>query len=101
MSDAQVERAAWTQNVVKECGEEASIPLELARRAKPAGVVTYETLGPRGVGRDVLFVYDLELPEDFVPVPQDGEVEEFALMEIDEVREGGAGMEDGAILVER
>jgi len=28
---------------------------------------------------------DIELPEDFVPVPQDGEVEEFMLLPIPEV----------------
>ena len=74
-----------SENVIKECGEEAGIPHELAKKAKPAGVVSYETLGDRGVGRDVLFVYDLELPVDFVPVPSDGEVDEFTLMPMAEV----------------
>ena len=74
-----------TENVVKECWEEASIPTELARRAMPAGIVSYESLGDRGIGRDVLFVYDLPLPADFVPTPRDGEVEEFFLMDMDEV----------------
>ena len=29
---------------------------------------------PEGLKPDVLFCYDLELPGDFVPRPQDGEV---------------------------
>jgi len=70
------------ENVVKECQEEASIPEALARTARPVGAVAYETLGPRGVGRDVLFCFDLELPESFVPVPQDGEVDEFMLLDV-------------------
>ena len=35
--------------------------------------------------RDVFFVYDLELPADFTPVPVDGEVESFELMDLQTV----------------
>ncbi|KAK9820250.1 hypothetical protein WJX72_008059 [[Myrmecia] bisecta] len=73
------------ENVIKECGEEASIPEDLARTAIPAGAVSYEYEQSLGLKRDVLFVYDLELPADFVPTPQDGEVEEFMLLPIEEV----------------
>jgi 8-oxo-dGTP pyrophosphatase MutT (NUDIX family) len=66
-----------SENVVKECGEEASVPAALAARARPVGVVAYTARVPEGVKRDVLFCYDLELPPDFVPVAADGEVEEF------------------------
>ncbi|KAK9827627.1 hypothetical protein WJX81_000466 [Elliptochloris bilobata] len=72
-------------NVIKECGEEAGIPPELAATAVPAGAVSYEALQPAGVKRDVLFVYDLRLPADFVPAPQDGEVESFRRLPIAEV----------------
>ena len=34
---------------------------------------------PEGLRRDVLYVYDLLLPEDFEPSPVDGEVEHFEL----------------------
>ena len=57
-------------NVVKECWEEAGIPAELAGRAVPAGAISYEALVPEGIKRDVLFCYDLKLPEGFVPEPQ-------------------------------
>ena len=56
--------------MVKECGEEAGIPPQLARTARAAGAVSYEALQPAGLKRDVLFCYDLELPTGFIPSPQ-------------------------------
>lgn len=79
------------ENVVKECEEEAGIPSTLASQAVPVGVVTYTALQPVGLKRDVLFCYDLELPEDFVPVAQDGEVQDFFLMSLPEVAAMVAG----------
>ena len=72
-------------NLVKEAGEEASLPPELARRAHPVGVVTYLVTNEEGLRSDVVFSYDLELPADFQPVNRDGEVEEFFLWPIDRV----------------
>lgn len=60
-------------NVVKESQEEASVPESLARQARPAGVLTYSMEVALGLRNDMLFVYDLVLPEDFQPVSQDGE----------------------------
>lgn len=57
-------------NVIKECGEEASIPEQLARTARPVGAVSYEEAQERGLKCDVLFCYDLLLPANFVPEPQ-------------------------------
>lgn len=69
------------ENVVKECGEEAGIGPDLAATAVAAGAVSYEGLAPGGgAKRDVLFVYDLRLPADFVPTVVDGEVERFELV---------------------
>jgi 8-oxo-dGTP pyrophosphatase MutT (NUDIX family) len=65
--------------LLKEAEEEASIPEALAREARPAGRVTYVLTLPEGLRRDVLHVFDLELPEDFVPRPNDDEVERFEL----------------------
>jgi len=73
--------------VVKECGEEASIPPELAGTAKPVGVITYNANYQGCCKRDVLFCYDLELPGDFVPVAADGEVESFELFDIPRLME--------------
>lgn len=73
------------ENVIKECWEEAGIPASLAEKAIPVGAVSYVALQAAGIKRDVLFCYDLELPLDFIPVPQDGEVESFEKMSIEKV----------------
>lgn len=66
-------------NLIKECGEEAGIPPELARQAAPVGCISYLLEWPQGLKPDVMFCYDLELPNGFVPANQDGEIEEFFL----------------------
>ena len=53
--------------------------------AVPVGAVSYRCERPEGLRDDVLFCYDLDLPEDFAPVNEDGEVESFALWPITEV----------------
>jgi 8-oxo-dGTP pyrophosphatase MutT (NUDIX family) len=73
------------ENLVKECAEEASIPPELAARAKPVGALFYTCERPEGLRRDVLFIYDLELPAGFVPNNADGEMESFELLSLPEV----------------
>lgn len=74
-------------NMVKECGEEAGIPAEIARRVRAAGAITY-SLGTRvGFRPDLIFNFDLELPADFTPVNTDGEVDEFYLWPMEEVME--------------
>ena len=80
-------------NVVKECWEEAGIPQDLAQAAKPCGAVSYTTWRNGSIKRDVLFVFDIELPATFVPEPQDGEVDEFMLWHIDEVMRAVASTE--------
>ncbi|KAG2452320.1 hypothetical protein HYH02_003344 [Chlamydomonas schloesseri] len=73
------------ENVEKECGEEAGIPPALAATARPVGAVSYLTISATGYKPDVLFCYDIELPPDFTPTPQDGEVQEFKLLPLEEV----------------
>jgi hypothetical protein len=71
-------------NVLKECGEEASIPEVLAAQAAPSGAVSYTSLDEQGnLKRDVLFCFDLRLPHDFEPKPRDGEVDSFQLHDVD------------------
>lgn len=65
------------ETVLKEGEEEANIDPALAARAVPVGAITYWTERREGLRRDVLYVYDLELPRDFVPVNHDGEIAEF------------------------
>jgi 8-oxo-dGTP pyrophosphatase MutT (NUDIX family) len=68
------------QTLLKEGEEEASIPVSLTRSAIPVGAVSYRMETRLGIRDDVLFVYDLEMPADFVPQNQDGEIVDFALM---------------------
>ncbi|KAJ1665805.1 hypothetical protein IW140_002887 [Coemansia sp. RSA 1813] len=72
-------------SVVKECAEEADISADIAATAKGAGTVQYMMLSELGVQPDTIYVFDLELPADFVPRPNDGEVEDFYLWTMDEV----------------
>lgn len=76
-----------TENVEKECEEEASIPPSVSKRAVSTGIVSYTSLEETGFGlkRDTLFCYDLQVDEGIVPVPNDGEVEAFMRMEIGDV----------------
>ena len=68
------------ETLVKEADEEAGIAPELVARAVPVGAVTYLMENEVGIRDGVLFVYDLELPDDFAPKNRDGEVVEFQLM---------------------
>jgi hypothetical protein len=68
-----------TENLIKESAEEASIGADLARRAVPVGALTYRMETREGLKPDTLFLYDLELPESFVPRNTDGEVSSFDL----------------------
>lgn len=74
-----------TENLIKECAEEASIPEALARRAVSVGAVTYLLEHREGLKPDALFCYDLAVPEDFTPRNRDGEIESFQLMPVAEV----------------
>ncbi len=74
-----------TENLLKECREEAGLPAALARKARPVGALTYNRTTDRGFRPDVLYCYDLELPIGFRPENTDGEVEEFILLPIEEV----------------
>jgi len=66
--------------LVKEADEEAMIAPGLIARASPAGAVSYRMETALGIRDDVLFVYDLAVPPDFVPENRDGEFTGFSLM---------------------
>ncbi|PIN04160.1 Thiamine pyrophosphokinase [Handroanthus impetiginosus] len=70
------------ENLVKECEEEAGIPRSISSRATAAGAVSYLDIDGYRFKRDVLFCYDLKLPEGFVPKKEDGEVESFKLVPV-------------------
>jgi 8-oxo-dGTP pyrophosphatase MutT (NUDIX family) len=67
------------ETLIKEGAEEASLPESLTAKARLTGRFAYNMEREEGLRRDVIFAYDLELPESFTPVPADGEVEHFEL----------------------
>lgn len=75
------------ENLRKECAEEAGMPATLADRAVSVGAISYCRASKRGLKPDVMYCYDLELPADFEPRCQDGEVAGFELMPIEQVAE--------------
>lgn len=74
-------------NLRKECQEEAGMPASLADQAVATGAITCCYENQRGVKPETLYCYDLQVPEDFIPVCTDEEVDEFLLMPIQEVAE--------------
>ncbi len=73
------------ENLIKECLEEASIPHSRAALARAAGCIRYAVDLGEGLRPDTIFVFDLELPADFIPVNADGEVESFHLLSLEQV----------------
>ncbi len=65
--------------LIKEAAEEASIGADIIANAREVSRVDYAMQRPEGLRRDHLVCYDLELAEDFVPRPNDGEVDGFEL----------------------
>ena len=56
------------------------MPAALTARALAVGAIRYRTELPDGMRDDVLFLYDIETPVDFIPRNTDGEIEDFRLM---------------------
>lgn len=73
------------QTIVREAWEEAGIPESLARKAVAAGTVDLLREVPEGVQSEVIFAFDLELPREFMPHNEDGEVAEFHRCSLPEV----------------
>ncbi|CAL1266320.1 unnamed protein product [Larinioides sclopetarius] len=72
--------------VRKEAQEEASLTDTLLNSMIPAGVVSFMFEDERGIFPETIFVFDLEIPSDFIPVNSDNEVEIFHLLSIDELK---------------
>jgi 8-oxo-dGTP pyrophosphatase MutT (NUDIX family) len=75
------------ETVRKEAWEEAGIPAALLDGVTCASVVRVEYSVPEGLHREILFVHDLWLPEDFRPQNQDGEVARLYCLTIPETIE--------------
>ena len=74
-------------NLIKECAEEASIPRKLAEQAKAVSYITYLNQSGPQLKPDIMTCFDLELPEDFTPHANDGEVHSFELWPVRRVFE--------------
>ncbi|WP_028227663.1 NUDIX hydrolase [Paraburkholderia ferrariae] len=83
--------------IVKECWEEAGIDEAIASLATPGRTAHVLQSLPEGTQAEQIFIYDLALPEDFVPHNQDGEVGEHRLARIDEA---ARWIEEGAMTVD-
>jgi len=73
------------ETLLKEGEEEAAMPSALTARAISAGAISYRMGMPDGLRDDVLFIYDIETPKEFMPRNTDGEIVSFALMDAAEV----------------
>jgi 8-oxo-dGTP pyrophosphatase MutT (NUDIX family) len=69
----------------KEAWEEAGIAPALLADVSCLGAVRVEYSVPEGLHREIMFVHDIWLPEDYKPVNQDGEVSEIRCVPVEEV----------------
>src|SRR5690349_4650973 len=88
----------------KEAWEEAGIAPALLAGLNCLGAVRTEYSVPEGLHREVIFVHDLWLPEDFQPANQDGEVSEIRCMPVEEVLEalldGEFALDAGVVMID-
>ena len=88
----------------KEAWEEAGIAPALLEGVNCLGAVRVEYSVPEGLHREILFVHDLWLPQDFKPANQDGEVSEIRLFPVEEVIRnilaGDFTLDAGAVMVD-
>lgn len=68
------------ETAIKEAAEEASIPEHMTHEMRPAGAISLFFESERGLFPNTEYVFDLELPPDFVPNNADGEVQDFRLL---------------------
>ncbi len=72
-------------NARRELWEEAGVPLRIAEQIMPAGRIHMRRPIPnRGFHDEQLFIYDLELAENFIPTNHDGEVSGFIQIPLSE-----------------
>jgi 8-oxo-dGTP pyrophosphatase MutT (NUDIX family) len=88
----------------KEAWEEAGIAPALLAGLNCLGAVRVEYSVPEGLHREILFVHDLWLPDEFKPANQDGEVSEIRLLPVEEVMQnlltGDFTLDASAVMVD-
>jgi 8-oxo-dGTP pyrophosphatase MutT (NUDIX family) len=89
--------------LAKEGWEEAGLERAHMLRARRAGSVRLLREVPEGLQSEVIFTHDLELPADFIPTNQDGEVAEFRLLPLADVcamlKTGGEFTLDASLVI--
>ncbi|MBM9888045.1 MULTISPECIES: NUDIX hydrolase [Deefgea] len=70
---------------IRELAEEAGAPLQIAKFIQFAEIIHTRRNESDGTHNEILYCYDLALPDDFVPHNQDGEVAEFHRLRPSEV----------------
>ena len=75
------------ETIRKEAWEEAGLPPALLAGVPCAGALRVEYSVPEGLHREILFVHDLWLPEDFTPRNTDGEVSAHYCLSVPETIE--------------
>ena len=73
------------ENMIKEAGEEAKLPPEVAKTAEACGHISYCVETPEGLGPATMFIFDLEVPREFEPENADGEIGYFELLPVHDV----------------
>jgi 8-oxo-dGTP pyrophosphatase MutT (NUDIX family) len=72
-------------NARRELWEEAGVPPQIANQIEPVGRIHMRRPIPgRGFHDEQLYVYDLELADNFVPTNHDGEVSGFIEISLSE-----------------
>ena len=73
------------KNLIKESYEEANIDKKLVVKSKYDGIISYRVETKLGLSRHILFCYNLELPMNFIPKNNDGEITNFYLWPIEKI----------------
>jgi len=88
----------------KEAWEEAGIAPGLLAGLNCVSAVRVEYSVPEGLHREVLFVHDLWLPDDFKPANQDGEVSEIQSIAVEDVLQkllaGDFTLDAGVVMID-
>lgn len=88
----------------KEAWEEAGLAPSLLAGLNCTSAVRVEYSVPEGLHREILFVHDLWLPEEFKPVNQDGEVSDIRRMALEDIVQailtGEFTLDAGAVMID-
>ena len=71
--------------LLREAEEESGVPASLSAQARYLGQRSVRRIVDDGFHDECLHLYDLDLPAGFVPLGQDGEVAEHALLNVEQV----------------